>query len=171
MAQSDGRPTGDQEVASSIPARSSNILSWNLIMQYFLWLCSSFRWFKKGSCHFLAKELPQILVNRLQNKACPWKMRSGNLTCSIWLDSVDWVVKLKTNHIQATSWPVNTNEIIYFFLVSNLYPNIWTRYVPINQRVPFLNTSTLIQPDNTWACTFCEKRMTCSNFSSSMVNG
>ena len=32
MAQSDARPTGDQEVAGSIPAGSGNILSWRLIM-------------------------------------------------------------------------------------------------------------------------------------------
>ena len=38
MAQSDARPSGDQnlEVAGSIPAGSCNILSWRLIMNYFL---------------------------------------------------------------------------------------------------------------------------------------
>ena len=30
------RPTGDQEVAGSIPAEVGNILSWRLIMKYFL---------------------------------------------------------------------------------------------------------------------------------------
>ena len=30
------RPTGDQEVAGSTPAEVGNILSWRLIMKYFL---------------------------------------------------------------------------------------------------------------------------------------
>ena len=53
------RPTGDQEVAGSTPAEVGNILSWRLIMKYFLWSFSPFRWFKKGSCQFLAKECAQ----------------------------------------------------------------------------------------------------------------
>ena len=36
VAQLDAHPAGDKEVMGSIPARSSNILSWNLIMKYFL---------------------------------------------------------------------------------------------------------------------------------------
>ena len=52
-------PTGDQEVTSSTPAEVGNILSWRLIMKYFLWSFSPFRWFKKGSCQFLAKECAQ----------------------------------------------------------------------------------------------------------------
>ena len=44
------RPTEDQEVAGSIPAEVGNILSWRLIMKYFLWSFSPFRWFKKSSC-------------------------------------------------------------------------------------------------------------------------
>ena len=53
------RPTGDQEVAGSTPAEVGNILSWILIMKYFLRSFSPFRWFKKGSCQFLAKECAQ----------------------------------------------------------------------------------------------------------------
>ena len=53
------RPTGDQEVAGSTPAEVGNILSWRLIMKYFLQSFSPFRWFKKGSCQFLAKECAQ----------------------------------------------------------------------------------------------------------------
>ena len=49
VVQSGANPTGDQEVASSIPARSGNILSWRLIMKYFLPSFSPFRWFRKGS--------------------------------------------------------------------------------------------------------------------------
>ena len=53
------RPTGDQEVAGSTPAEVGNILSWRLIMKYFLRSFSPFRWSKKGSCQFLAKECTQ----------------------------------------------------------------------------------------------------------------
>ena len=53
------RPTGDQEVAGSTPAEAGNILSWWLIMEYFLRSFSPFRWFKKGSCQFLAQECAQ----------------------------------------------------------------------------------------------------------------
>ena len=53
------RPTGDQEVAGSTPAEVGNILLWRLIMKYFLRSFSPFRWFKKGSCQFLAKEYAQ----------------------------------------------------------------------------------------------------------------
>ena len=51
VAQSDAHSTADQEVVGSTPAMSANILSWRLI--------SHFRWFKKGSCRFLAKECAQ----------------------------------------------------------------------------------------------------------------
>ena len=54
MAQLDARPTRDQEVAGSIPAEVSSILSWRYIMKYFLQSFSSFSWFKKDSCQFLA---------------------------------------------------------------------------------------------------------------------
>ena len=42
VAQSDARPTGDQEVAGSIPAGPGIILSWRLIMKYFLQSFSPF---------------------------------------------------------------------------------------------------------------------------------
>ena len=41
------------------PRRVGNILLWRLIMKYFLWSFSHFRWFKKGSCQFLVKECAQ----------------------------------------------------------------------------------------------------------------
>ena len=53
------RTTGDQEVAGSTHAEVGNILSWGLIVKYFLRSFSPFRWFKKGSCQFLAKEFAQ----------------------------------------------------------------------------------------------------------------
>ena len=53
------RPTGDLEVAGSTPAEVGNILSWRLIRKYFLLSFSPFRWFKKGSCQYPAKECAQ----------------------------------------------------------------------------------------------------------------
>ena len=50
------RTTGD---AGSTPAEVGNILSWGLIVKYLLRSFSPFRWFKKGSCQFLAKEFAQ----------------------------------------------------------------------------------------------------------------
>ena len=42
MAQSDARPTGDQDVAGSIPPGFGNILLMRLIMKYFLQSFSPF---------------------------------------------------------------------------------------------------------------------------------
>ena len=44
---------------TNIVAEVGNILSWRWIMKYFLRSFSPFRWFKKGSCQFLAKEYAQ----------------------------------------------------------------------------------------------------------------
>ena len=54
-APSDWRPGG----RGFNPHRGRNILSWRLIMKYFLRSFSPFRWFKKGSCLFLEKECAQ----------------------------------------------------------------------------------------------------------------
>ena len=68
VAQLDARPTGDQEVAGLTPAEVGNILSWRLIMKYFLRSFSPFRWFKKGSCQFLAKECAQYWLTAWRTK-------------------------------------------------------------------------------------------------------
>ena len=59
VAHLDARPTGDLEVVGSTPAVVGNILSWRLIMKYFLLSFYLFCLFKKGSCQFLAKECAQ----------------------------------------------------------------------------------------------------------------
>ena len=53
VAQMDARPTGDQKVAGSTPAKVGNIL------HEIIATVIPFRWFKKGSCQFLAKECAQ----------------------------------------------------------------------------------------------------------------
>ena len=67
MAQLDARLTGDQEVAGSTSAEVGNILSWRLIMKYFLRSFYPFRWFEKGSCQFSGERMGTILVNRLED--------------------------------------------------------------------------------------------------------
>ena len=68
VAQLDVRRTGDQEVAVSTPAEVGNTLSWLLIMKYFLRSFSPFRWFKKGSCQFLANECAQYWLTARRTK-------------------------------------------------------------------------------------------------------
>ena len=51
------RPTGDQEIAGSVPTGSGNILSWRLIMKYFLQSLSPLRWFKSGNAEILVNHL------------------------------------------------------------------------------------------------------------------
>ena len=61
MTQSDVHPTDDQEVTGSIPAGSSNILSYDFILSVVI---LSLSLFQGGQ---LAKECAQILVNHLED--------------------------------------------------------------------------------------------------------
>ena len=56
------RPTGDQDVAGSTPAEVGNILSWRLIMKYFLRSFSPFHWLSVSG-----ERMCTILVNRLED--------------------------------------------------------------------------------------------------------
>ena len=87
------RPTGDQEVAGSTPAEVGNILSWRLIMKYFLRSFSPFRWFKKGSCQFLAKECAKYWLTAKRTKPAQYTCGYVNWPCSTWPHWVDWAVK------------------------------------------------------------------------------
>ena len=97
------RPTGDQEVAGSIPAEVGNILSWRLIMKYFLRSFSPFCWFKKGSCQFLAKECAQYwLVN-------VWlgKLTALDMTPLGWLGRK---TSTQTNNVTSSLFPNKTGH-------------------------------------------------------------
>ena len=59
VAQLDAPSNWRQEVPGSTSAEVSNILSWRLIVKYFLRSFSPFPWFMKDSCQFLAKECAQ----------------------------------------------------------------------------------------------------------------
>ena len=79
------RPTGDQEVAGSTPAEVGNILSWRLIMKYFLLSLSpqhsfveidheifssvilSFPLIQEGQLSVSGERMCTILVNRLED--------------------------------------------------------------------------------------------------------
>ena len=68
MAQLDvpSRPTGDQEVAGSTPAKVSNILSWRLIMKYFL-VFLSLPLIQEGQLSVSGERMGTILVNSLED--------------------------------------------------------------------------------------------------------
>ena len=59
LGDMDAHSTGDPEVVGSIPVgRQRSFLE---IVKYFLRSFSLFRWFKMGSCQFLAKECAQYM--------------------------------------------------------------------------------------------------------------
>ena len=62
----DARPTGDQEIAGSTPAVSVTF-SWRFDHEIFSTVIP-FRWFKKGSCQFLAKEYAQYGLTAYRTK-------------------------------------------------------------------------------------------------------
>ena len=67
------RQTGDQEVAGSTPAEVCNILSWRLIVKYFQ-RSFSLPLIQEGQLSVSGERMCTILVNRLEDKACPVNM-------------------------------------------------------------------------------------------------
>ena len=61
------RPTGDQEVAGSIPAEVGNILSWRLIMNFFSTVILSLPLIQEGQLSVSGERICTILVNRLED--------------------------------------------------------------------------------------------------------
>ena len=57
VAQLDARPNGDQEIAGSTPAVVGNILSWRLIMKYFLRSFSPFADSRRAVVSFWRKNV------------------------------------------------------------------------------------------------------------------
>ena len=57
------------------PRRVGNILSWRLIMKHFLRSFSTFCWFKKGNCQFLAKDCAQYWLTAKRTK--PAQLKCG----------------------------------------------------------------------------------------------
>ena len=73
-------PTGDQEVAGSTPTEVGNILSWRLIMKYFSTVILSLPLIQKGQLSVSGERMCTILVNRLEDYACP---------VNLWLSKTD----------------------------------------------------------------------------------
>ena len=64
------RPTGDQ-VAGSTPAEVGNILSWRLIIEIFSIVILSLPLIQEGQLSVSGKRMCTILINHLEDKACP----------------------------------------------------------------------------------------------------
>ena len=78
VAQLDACPTEDQEVVGSTPAEVGNILSWRLIMKYFL-VILSLRLIQEGQLSVSGERMCTILVNRLKDLASPVNVWLGKL--------------------------------------------------------------------------------------------
>ena len=77
LSGSDACPTGDQEVAGSIPAGSATFFCGALIMKYFL---RSLPLIHEGQLSVSGERMCTLLVNRLEDLACPINVWLGKLT-------------------------------------------------------------------------------------------
>ena len=67
VAQLDGRPTSDQEVAGSTPAEVGNILSWGFDHEIFFMVILSIPLIQERQLVFSGERMCTILVNRLED--------------------------------------------------------------------------------------------------------
>ena len=74
------RPTGDQEVAGSTPAEVGSILSWRFDHEIFSTVILSLPLIQEGQLSVSGERMCTILVNRLEDKACPVNVWLGKLT-------------------------------------------------------------------------------------------
>ena len=79
VAQLDACLTGDQEVAVQL-CRVGNILLWRFDHEIFSRVILSLPQIQKGQLSVSGKRMCTILVNRLEDKACPIKVWLGKLT-------------------------------------------------------------------------------------------
>ena len=77
VAQLDGRPTGDQEIAGSTSAEVGNIL---IDHEMFSTVILSLPLIQEGQLSVSGERMCTILVNRLEDLACPIKVWLGKLT-------------------------------------------------------------------------------------------
>ena len=80
MAQLDAHQTGDQEVAGSTQAEVRNILSWRYDHEIFSTVILSLPLIQEMQLSVSGERMRTILVNRLEDKACPVKVWFGKLT-------------------------------------------------------------------------------------------
>ena len=74
------RLTGDQEVAGSTPTEVSNILSWRFDHEIFSTINLSLPPIQEGHLSVSGERMYTILVNRLEDYACPVNVQLGKLT-------------------------------------------------------------------------------------------
>ena len=74
------RPTGDQEVAGSPPAEVSNILFMEIDHEIFSTVILSLPLIQEGQLSVSGERMCTILVNRLEDQACPVNVWLGKLT-------------------------------------------------------------------------------------------
>ena len=86
VAQSDARPNGDQKVAGSIPAGSGNILSWRLIIKYFLRSFSGFRCFSFWQNNLHKHWLTAWRTKPAQENVWLGKLTAVDMTLLGWAD-------------------------------------------------------------------------------------
>ena len=79
MAQLDARPTDDQEVAGSTPAEVGNIFM-EIDHEIFSTVILSLPLIQEGQLSVSGKRMCTILVNRLEDSACPVNLWLGKLT-------------------------------------------------------------------------------------------
>ena len=77
MAQLDARPIGDQEVAGSIPAEVRSIFLWGFDHEIFSRVILSLLLIQEGQLSVSGKRMFTLLVNRLEDYACPVKVWLG----------------------------------------------------------------------------------------------
>ena len=80
MAQLDAHPTGDQEVAGSNPAGLATFFSWRFDHEIFSTVILSLWLIQEGQLSVSGQRMCTILVNHLEDKACPVKVWLGKLT-------------------------------------------------------------------------------------------
>ena len=79
VAHLDAHSTGDQEVAGSTPTGTTTFFHGDLIMKYFL-RSFSLPLIQEGQLSVSAERMRTILVNCLEDLACPVKVWLGKLT-------------------------------------------------------------------------------------------
>ena len=116
------RLTGDQEVAGSTPAEVGNTLSWRLIMKNFSTVILSLPLIQEGQLSVSGERMCTILVNCLEDKACPVNVWLGKLT-ALDMTPLGWLgrkTSTQTNKISIVCSTTNICEpYTYLFKIDN----------------------------------------------------
>ena len=164
------RPTGDQKVAGSTPAEVGNILSWRLIMKYFLQSFSPL--IQEGQLLVSGERMCTILVNRLKDWACPvnvWlsKLTALDMTPLGWLGrktsrqtktstSDSYILSLihlvKWSQSQCTALPDSTEVHNDLMVVHLQWLNGSLQLLIHNLQCPYRKLFTALDVDSSFVC-------------------